>query len=525
MNLKKIFQCISILLAANLFFSCNSPKFEIIIKNGTVYDGNGNTPVSIDIGIRDGHIAVLGKDLKSGKAAIIDASGLIVAPGFIDIHTHCDDEILEKGMNSMENYLMQGVTTVVGGNCGSGTYLVKKFFSTLDSIGIGANMIHLVGHNTVREKVMGMENRKPDSAEMEQMKKMVATAMEEGAGGLATGLFYLPGNYSSTDEVVALAKVAVKYNGFYATHLRDESDYSVGLKESVREALNIGEQAGIRVEIAHIKALGKPVWGMSADIAAMIEDAKSKGVNVFADQYPYEASNTGLSAATLPVWVSVDGKMRERLNDKKLLPRIKKEMEENIDRRGGPASLVIVSYQPDRRFDGKSLSEIGKIIGKSPVETALQLILEASPSIISFNMQESDILNFMKKDYVMTASDGSLVRPGQGMPHPRSYGTFPRKIRKYVLEDKILTMEQAIKKCTSMPANMAGLKDRGVMKEGNVADIVIFNPATIKDNATYTDPHQYSSGIEYLVINGEVVIEGGKYNGKLAGKAIRMKNY
>ena len=372
---------------------------------------------------------------------------------------------------------------------------------------------------------MGMEDRKPSVEELEQMKKLVASAMEEGAAGLSTGLFYLPGAYSATSEVVELAKVAKQYGGFYATHLRDESNYSTGLKEAVREALTIGEQTGIRVEIAHIKALGKPVWGMSDEVDAMIVEAKGRGVHVFADQYPYNASNTGLSGAVLPAWVSAGGKTRERLKDPRLLLGIRKEISENIERRGGASSLVIVSYPSDPRFDGKSLAEISALLKKSPVETAIQLILEHSPSVISFNMQDQDIINFMKKDYVMTASDGSIVRPGQGIPHPRSYGTFPRKIRKYVIEDKILTMEKAIKGFTSLPAAMIGLKDRGEIKEGNMADIVIFDPGTISDNATFADPHQYSNGIEFLIINGDIVIEEGKYNGKLSGKTLRSGNF
>jgi N-acyl-D-amino-acid deacylase len=514
---------IIILILSLTLLQCTSQKFDIIVKNGTVYDGTGGSPVKGDIGVLEGKITKIGGELSSRGATVIDAGNLIVAPGFIDIHTHADGQVLEKGMSPMLNYLEQGVTTVVGGNCGSGTYEVAKFFSKLDSIGIGANLVLLAGHNTIRRRVMSMDDRKPTPREIEEMKNLLKKAMEEGAAGLATGLFYLPGAYSETDEVVELAKVVKAYDGLYATHMRDESNYNIGLKESVKEAITTGEQSGVRVEIAHIKALGKPVWGMSSEITALIDDARGRGVKVMADQYPYEASNTGLSAAVLSDWVSAGGKMRERMNDRKLLPKIKREMEENIERRGGPESLMIID-DPVREYNGKNLAEVSRIIGKSPVETAIQLILAGSPDVISFNMQDEDILNFMKKDYVMTASDGSLAIPGNGIPHPRSYGTFPRKIRKYVLEDKVLTMEEAIKKATSMPAGMIGLKDRGRIEEGYKADLVIFNPATIKDNATYADPHRYSSGIEYLIINGDVVIEKGKYNGKLAGKAIRMNN-
>jgi N-acyl-D-amino-acid deacylase len=510
------------LLILILFSGCNNERFDIVIENGTVYDGTGNSPVRSDIGIFDGRIARIGENLQKKGATIIDASGLIVAPGFIDIHTHCDGQVLQPGMNSMKNYLTQGVSTVVGGNCGGGTWKVEKFFSRLDSIGIGANMVHLAGHNTMRREVMGMEDRQPTAAELDEMKLMLKSAMDEGAAGLSTGLFYLPGAYSSPDEVIELAKVVKTYDGFYATHMRDESNYTVGLKESVKEAINVGEKTGVRVEIAHIKALGRPVWGMSGEIIDLIKEARERGINIFADQYPYNASNTGLSGALLKSWVWAGGQLRSRLKDPELLPRIKKETGENIERRGGPESIVIVSYPPDTRFDGKSLAEISTILGKKPVETALHLILENSPSIVSFNMQDADILNFMKEDFVMTGSDGSLVNPGQGVPHPRSYGTFPRKIKKYALEEKVITLEEAIKKSTSMPAEMIGLKDRGTIKEGNIADIVLLNLETIQDNATFADPHHYSTGIEYLIINGDIVIEKGEYNGKLSGKGIRI---
>ena len=510
------------LLISVCFSGCDIEHYDIVIQGGTIYDGAGNAPFSADIGIREGHITGIGKDLGKRGAIIINAENLVVAPGFIDIHTHCDEQVLGKGMNSLENYLTQGVTTVVTGNCGGGTYQVDKFFSRLDSIGIGTNLVHLAGHNTIRRKVMGMDDRKPSPEELEEMKKLVSAAMEEGAAGISTGLFYTPGAYSSADEVIELARIAKKYDGFYATHMRDESNYSVGLKESVKEALTVGEQSGIRVQISHIKALGKPVWGMSGEITSLIEEAQRRGITVFADQYPYNASNTGLSAAVMSSWVVAGGRSVEKLNDPKLLPRIKKEMEENIERRGGPESLVIVSYPEDRRFDGKNLSEIGALLGKTPVEAALHLILESSPSVISFNMQEEDISGFMKKDYVMTGSDGSIVSPGQSVPHPRSYGTFPRKIRKYVIDDKVVSLEQAIKSCTSLPAGMIGLEDRGVIKEGKIADVVLLNLETIRDNATFNEPHQYSSGIEFLIINGDVVIEKGQYNGKLSGKAIRM---
>lgn len=505
-----------------LFWQCQTNHFDIIIVNGTVYDGTGSIPFKADIGITANSIAVIGKNTSKRRATVINADNLIVAPGFIDIHTHCDDKILTEGMNSVKNYLTQGVTTLVTGNCGSGTYEVDKFFHQVDSAGTGVNIVHLVGHNKIRSKVMGMDNRVPTATELEEMKKLVTIGMEGGAAGISNGLFYTPCTYSSTGEVIELAKVAKAYNGFYATHIRDESNYSVGLEEAVKEAISVGEQTGIRVEISHIKALGNSVWGMSPKICSLIEEARKRGIKIFADQYPYNASNTGLSAAVVPAWVHADGNLKQYLTDKHLLPRISKEIADNIDRRGGPESLVIISYPNDHRFDGKNLSEISQIIRKPVVETAIFLILDNNPSVVSFNMHDSDIVNFMQKEYVITCSDGNIEVPGDNFPHPRSYGTFTRKIRKYVIDEKILSMQQAIKAATSMPANMIGLKDRGYLKTGFKADIVIFDPETIRDNATYGEPHQYSTGIEYLIVNGDVVIKKGQYNGKLSGKPLRM---
>ncbi len=511
-------------MMALLLSRCAGEKYDLVIKNGTVYDGKGGEAFNADIGITDGLIKSIGENLSARDGSVIDAEGMIVSPGFIDIHTHSDEQILDKGMNNLKNYLAQGVSTVVTGNCGDGTWEVEKFFSRLDSIGTGTNIVHLAGHNYIRNKVMGMDDREPTADELEKMKNMVRSAMAGGAAGMSTGLFYTPGVYSKTSEVVELARVVKEFDGFYATHLRDESDYNIGLEAAVREALLIGEQSGARVQVSHIKALGKPVWGMSEKICGIIEEAKGRGLAVFADQYPYNASSTGLSSAIVPSWVSAGGMMRANLTDMGKLPDIKKEIAGNIERRGGPESLVVVSYPKNSRFDGKNLAEISAIKAMPVVETAIALILEGSPSIISFNMKDPDIETFMKKDYVMTCSDGHIEMPGDNMPHPRNYGTFTRKIRKYVLEDKLITMEHAIRAATSLPAGMIGLSNRGTVEEGKIADIVIFDPGSIRDNATFESPHRYSSGIQYLLVNGEVVIDDGQYNGRLAGKALRLSD-
>lgn len=513
---------ISLLLGvcALLLVSC-SPSYDVVITGGLICDGTGSAPYEADIGIKGGQLKTIGQIRISGNVNI-DAEGLFVAPGFIDIHTHCDRGLQVDELKNAKNYLTQGVTTVVTGNCGGGTYRVEEFFSKLDSQGMGPNVIHLVGHGTIRSAVMGQEAREPTSDELDQMKKLIAQGMEGGAAGFSTGLFYAPGSFAKTEEIIELALTVKEYSGIYASHIRDESNYTVGLKESIKEAIEVGERAGIPVEISHIKALGRPVWGQSADVCAIIEEARERGVRVYADQYPYIASSTGLSAAVISRWVQAGGEMKNKLSDPELLPRIKKEIAENIDRRGGPESLVVVSFPKNRDFDGKSLLEISKMMKKPVVETALYLVLNGSPSVISFNMTESDLEYFMKRPYVMTGSDGNIQIPGRSFPHPRSYGTFTRKIRKYVIGDEWITMEQAIRAATGLPAEVLGLDDRGRLKKGFAADIVVFDPDEILDKATYENPHQYSVGIRFLIINGEIVIEDGSYNGKLAGIPIRM---
>lgn len=520
MKLNVICLAASILMSVP-FCMCTRDPFDLVIKNGIVYDGSGEAPFYADIGINDGIITKIKKNISAGGSPVIEAAGLIVAPGFIDIHTHCDGELAKEGMNPVKNYLTQGVTTVVTGNCGMGTYEVEGLFKKLDSLGTGTNVLHLVGHNTIRNKVMGMDDRQATPEELEAMKKMVRQGMEEGAAGFSTGLWYTPGAYSPTEEVIELAKVAKEYDGFYATHIRDESDYSVGLAEAVKEAVTIGEKAGIRVQISHIKA-GAPVWGNSEEICDIIEDAKKRGLNIMADQYPYNASSTNLAAVLLPAWVQSGGNMQARLNDPELLPQIKKEIIKNFERAGGPEGLLIASFKGDPGLEGKNFAEISKVINKPLDETAVWLILNGNPSIVSFNMKESDVINFMKKDYIMTCSDGHIFNPDPSKPHPRNYGTFTRKIRKYVIDDKVISMEHAIRAATSLPADMTGLKNRGRLKEGMKADIVVFNPEAVRDMATFEDPHQYSKGIDYVLVNGNIVIERGEYNGKLAGEHIKM---
>jgi len=500
-------------------WSCSQQTFDLVIQDGTIIDGTGAKGYQASVGITDGRIMSVGKIKTSQSLKVIDARGKYIVPGFIDMHTHCDNIQNEKRKAAL-NYLTQGVTTVVSGNCGSGTYKVKDYFHKLEDQGIGVNVVHLVGQGAVRFAVLKNADREPAEDELEEMLSLVSQAMDEGAAGLSTGLFYAPGSYASTEEIIALCSIVKEHGGIYATHIRDESNYTIGLEASIEEAVEIGEKAGVPVQISHIKALGKPVWGKAESVCRIIEAAHERGVTVYADQYPYNSSSTGLLAAIMPRWVQADGKLRERLQNPQLLPGIKEEMAANIERRGGAGTLVISSFPEKKEWEGKSLGEISALMETSAVNAALELILSGGPGIISFNQSDEDVEYFMQKPYVMTGSDGSVQVMGDALPHPRSYGTFPRKIRRYVLEKGLLTMEQAIRSASGLPAEMLGFKHRGLIKEGYVADVVVFDPETITDRATFDDPHQYSVGILHVLINGVSIIEDSQFTGALAGKPL-----
>lgn len=513
------------LLAVFCFLVCSAqaPQYDFVITGGTVFDGSGSPGYKADVGIQGDVIAAIGQITASQGRRAINAQGLYVTPGFIDMHTHGDRGIVREESKSAQNYVMQGVTTLVTGNCGDGTYNVSDYFARLQKQGAGVNIVHLVGHGTVRSAVMKNADRAPTAAELAQMKNLVDKAMQEGAWGLSSGLFYAPGSFAKVAELVELARMTRSYGGFYASHIRDESNYTTGLKASIAEAIEVGEKAGVPVEISHIKALGKPVWGQAAEVSRVIEAAQARGVKVRADQYPYDASSTSMTAATLPRWVEADGKTKDRLTDPKLLPGIRKEVADNIERRGGADTLLLCSFRAKPEWAGKTLAEVSRILGKTPADAAIEVALMGGASVISFNMSEEDIVYFMKEPYVMTGSDGEVLAFGQGLPHPRSYGTFVRKIRLYVIEKKIISIEQAIHAATGLPAETLGLKNRGLVKQGYAADVVVFDPARISDKATYTEPHQYAAGIRCVMVNGTLEVADGKFTGTLAGKPLPLK--
>ncbi|MBO0798861.1 MAG: D-aminoacylase [Blastocatellia bacterium] len=493
-------------------------QLDLLIRGGSVIDGSGGAPRKADVGIANDRIVFVGDAAQENlqAARTIDAAGLIVAPGFIDPHTHAGEDLTNPKKKSNQNYLFQGVTTVLTGNDGSAPFPPGETLAHWDRQGIGTNAALFVGHGTVRQRVMGMSDSAPSPEQLEKMKELVRQAMDEGALGMSTGLYYAPGSYAKTEEVIELARVVAERGGIYDTHMRDESSYNIGLLGSINETIRIGREARIPVHISHIKALGTDVWGQSAQAIEIINRARSEGVDVTANQYPYTASGTSLTAALVPRWAEAGGaaELRKRIADQSLRPRLIAEMEANLKRRGGPESLLITSAA-DKQFVGKRLNEIAREMNQPPVEAALSLIGNSGHfSVASFNMNEKDIENFMRQPWVMTGSDGSTG-------HPRKYGNYPRKIREYVINRQVISLPRMIEASSSQVARTFKLRDRGQLSEGYYADVIVFDEKTIADRATYEQPEQLASGMRYVIVNGKLAIDEGKYTGALAGRALR----
>ncbi len=493
-------------------------EVDVLIRGGTVYDGSGAEGVRMDVGLSGDRIVFVGDALAASVQAdrVINAAGLVVAPGFIDPHAHAQSDLASESRSRRENvnYLAQGVTSVIVGNDGHGTFDIAGQREVFESQGIGTNAGMLVGFGSVRGEVMGMRDERPSALELEEMKSLVDRAMRDGAVGFATGLFYSPQSFSTTDEVVELAKVAASYGGVYDSHMRDESSYTVGLLGAVDEVIGIAEASGIRANISHIKALGVDVWGQSRDVIGRIEEARARGLEITADQYPYDASGSSLHASLLPRWAQAggDAALLERLDDPELRSRLVEDMRENMRRRNGADAMLITGGR-DPGLRGRTLAEIAEERGEDPVETAIDVIRAGGASIGSFNMNEDDIAAFMTADFVMTGSDGS-----DG--HPRKFGTYPRKIRKYVLEDGTLSLERMIHVSSAMPARVFGLEDRGTIREGAYADVAVFDLDEVRDIATFLDPTALASGMRYVFVNGQLAIDAGEATGRLAGRIL-----
>lgn len=498
--------------------ACSKQKLQadLLIQNGIIYTGTNSAPIEGVVALKGDKIVFVGsaKERSITTKQTIDASGLIVCPGFIDPHTHADRDLRKPDKAHNLPFLMQGVTTVVLGNDGNSLFPTKKFKTLYESHGIGTNAVLLAGHGTIRRIVVGRGNQKATKEELKNMKTLVQQEMDAGAFGLSTGLFYTPGNYADTEEIIELAKIVAQNGGIYDSHIRDEGSYSIGLGGAIEEAIEIGKQAKLPIHISHIKCLGADVWNQSQAIIELINAARKTGIEVTADQYPYDASSTSLKAATVPRWAESGGQdsLFVRYQQQGVKQKILTETKDNIRRRGGPTKLLIVGA-PDSLIVGKNLEEIAANYQLSPAETVFEVIKKGDVRVASFNMTTEDIYNFMQQDWVVTGSDGSTG-------HPRKYGSFPRKYHKYVQQEKIINLATFINGSSAKTADILRIPKRGQLKEGYFADIILFNPKTFKDKANYTDAFQLAEGLQYSIINGQVVVKKGEYLNKKNGRVL-----
>jgi len=499
--------------------------YDVIIRNGRVFDGMGNPWFYADVALNGDRIAAVG-DLSDARGRDeIDATGLMVAPGFFDTHTHAGGGLATAELSHARPLLAQGLTMILVNPDGRSPLDLAAQREALLRDGLGVNVGQMVGHGSLRQAVIGMEDRLATLEELEEMKSLLRVGLEEGAWGFSAGPFYTPGSYSDTHEHVELGKVAAEFGVPYQSHIRDEADYTVGVIAAVEEVITVAREAGIPGVVTHAKVLGPNVWGFSQAIVHRIERARAAGVEVWADQYPYPASATGLSAALLPRWAQVGGQdsLAVRLNDPATLARIRAEMVENLARRGGADRIQFRRYRQDPSIEGRLLSEVAEERGMDPIDLSIEYIRVASPSIVSFNMHEKDIQTFMRQPWTMASSDGDLVPWMEGVPHPRAYGAFPRKLRHYALEEGVIDLPFAIRSMTSLPAQVYRIPHRGIIREGMAADVVVFDLETLRDKATFTEPHQLSEGMVHVFVNGQAAIKDREFTGVLAGKVLKKE--
>ncbi|MCO5053506.1 MAG: D-aminoacylase [Verrucomicrobiae bacterium] len=501
-------------------------EYDCVIRGGRIVDGTGGPAYFADLAVKDGRIVQIGRITESGRQEI-NAAGMIVAPGFIDVHTHADEV---ADMPRAENFLRMGVTTLVVGNCGDSALEVGEFFAAIARNGVAPNVCTLIGHNTVRKKAMGGNfDRPPTAAELAKMKDYVEQAMRNGAVGLSTGLIYLPGTFSKPEEIVELAKVIAPYDGIYASHMRHEG---VEIRSALDEVFRVAREAKVRAEVSHLKLSGEKAWGRADEIIAYIEAARASGLDITDDQYAYTASSTTMRQL-IPDDAFDGGQQRflALLKNPDEKAALVKQMKRRITARGRQdyAYAVIASYRHDPSLNGLNIVEAAKKLrGNDSLDDQIETILEiqehGSASGVFHGMNEEDLQKFMKYPNTMVASDSGIREFGKGVPHPRGYGNNARVLARYVRELKVLRLEEAIRKMTSLPATTFRLKNRGLLKEGFWADITIFDPQKVNDPATFNDPHHYATGIPLVLVNGVTVIANGEHTGARPGLGLKRQD-
>jgi len=525
--------------------------YDLLLKNGLIVDGTGSAPYRADVAVRDGDIAVIGQ-VEGESLQTIDAGGQVVSPGFIDLHTHSDMSFLLDP--TAQSKVRQGVTLELAGNCGSSfcaplqgearemlqarvsqytdtfTPTWSDFGGYLDAVqqaGATLNLAVQVGHGTVRAGVMGMQARASSAAELERMKALVAESLDAGAMGFSTGLFYAPGNYARLEEVIDLAAVAAARGKLYSTHMRDEGSHNVGLFVALNEAIEIGRRTGIRVQISHVKCMGPAVWGRAGDVLDLFERTRREGIDLAGDQYPYLAGSTSLTGALFPRWALEGGREAtlRRLADVGDRRQLLADITGNFAKWSDPEGITIARFVPDTHFEGMHMVHIATELGCDPAEAALRLYERAEAAVIARAMQDTDVETIASHPLIAVGSDGSSLSAtgvlSVGKPHPRSYGTNPRVLAQFVRQRRLLSLPEAVRKMTTLPASRLGLTRRGRLAPGYAADLVVFDPDTIADTATFEAPHSYPSGVAHVTVNGVLVVENGAFTGQTPGKVIR----
>lgn len=494
---------------------------EILLAGGLLHVGDGQPGKPGHVAISDGRIVAVGEFPIGTVKQRIDCTGLLISPGFIDLHNHSDQPVLASATRAVMNYLTQGCTTIVTGNCGGGPIDVAEYYDQIDRLGAGVNVAHLLPQGDLRSKFLGSEQRPASDEELQQMRKKTEIAMREGAWGMSTGLIYVPSSYASTDELSALAEVVGQHAGIYVSHIRNEG---TGLLDAVSEALEIGQRGQVPVHISHFKSSGQDSWGLVRTAVEVVESRRQQGQRITADQYPYTASSTSLSATCIPAWARAGGRkaMLERIQKNDDEGRsIRDAISEKLELTDGGHRLQIAYFEPRPAWAGMRIDEIAAAEQVDPLDLVIDIEVQGGASIVNHSINEQDVRYVMTQPWVATASDGASRIPSDEVPHPRSYGTFPRKIGHYAIREDVIDLPQAIRSCCGLPADILGMHDRGYLKAGYAADVVVWKQDEFIDTATFTDPHQYAVGIQHVFVNGVPAIIHGRATGALAGQALR----